>query len=238
MILVPPAPRSPQLFSSIAVKVRHEIRLPHVIAGPHGDEVAVAGEIFLLSRAVGEIEIAAEHEIFVVKDIHHHRQVGGADDKRALGAAGVEVAVPGVERDGEQAFFAPLKTAATAVGEFELGRAMAFKHIDDFFVEMPLRRRRLARRDIEHEHIGEIAAALEVHRRAVDAVTRPRRGLDAEQIDAIVLGDAGCLHRQANRDKDRCRSAVRLGSVRLGSLWLAAFRGRSFVSSGPLARQS
>ena len=95
------------------------------------------------------------------------------DQQRALGAAGVEVPVLGVERDGEQALLAPLEAAPAAVGEFELGRAVALEHVDDFFVEMALRRRRFSRRDLEDEHVGEIAAALQVHRRAVDAVARP-----------------------------------------------------------------
>ena len=65
----------------------------------------------------------------------------------------------------------------------------AFEHVDHFFVEMPLRRRRAAGRDVEHEHVGEIAAALEMHRRALDAVARPGRGLDVEQVDAVILDD-------------------------------------------------
>src|SRR5262245_21169700 len=59
-------------------EVRHEIGLPYMIAGPHGDEIAFAGEIFALAGALAEIEITSEYEIFVVEDIHHHRQVGGA----------------------------------------------------------------------------------------------------------------------------------------------------------------
>ena len=78
MMLVPPAPRSPQVFSSIAVEVGDEIRLPHVVAGPHRDEVALAGKILLLAGALGEIEIGVEDEVLVVEDVHHQRQVGRA----------------------------------------------------------------------------------------------------------------------------------------------------------------
>src|SRR6516164_3485468 len=53
-----------------------------------------------------------------------------------------------------------------------------------------LRRRRSAGANVEQKHIGEIAAALEMNRRAIDAaVTRPRRGVDSEQVNAVVLGD-------------------------------------------------
>ena len=170
-------------------QVGNEIGLPHVVARPHGDEIALAGKIRRLAGAIGEIEIGSEHEGFVVKDIHHHRQVRRGDQKRALGAAAVEVPVFGIERNGEQALGAPFEAALGAVGHFDLGRAGAFEHIDDFFVEVPLRRRGAAGRDVEHEHVGEIAAALEMHRRAVDAVARPRRGLDVEQVDAVILDD-------------------------------------------------
>ena len=170
-------------------QVRHEIGFPHVIAGADSDEVAFAGEVFLLSGARAEIEIAAKDKILIVKDVHHHRQICGADQERALGAAAVEMAIAGIKRNREQAFFAPFEGAPAAVGEFELRRAMTLEHVNDFFVEMPLRRRRSAGADGEQKHIGEIAAALEMNRRAVDVVARPGRGLDREQIDAVVLGD-------------------------------------------------
>ncbi len=170
-------------------EIGHEIRLPHMVARPHGDEVAIAGEVFALAGALGKIEGVAEDEGLVVEDVHHHRQVGGADQERALGAAAVEVPMLGVERDGEQALLAPFKRTAAAVGEFELRRAVAFKNVDDFFVEVPLRRGRFAAGDLEHEHIGEVAAARQMHRGAVDAVARPWRRCDVEQIDAVILGD-------------------------------------------------
>ena len=188
-MLVPPRAAVAPALQLDGGQVRHEVGFPHVVAGAHGDEIAVAGKIFLLAGALAEIEIAVEHKGFVVKDIHHHRQVGGAHNERALAAAAVEMPVSGIERDGEQAFRAPFETAAAAVGEFDLGRAVAFEHVNDFLVEMPLRRGRFARRNLQDEHVGEVAASLQMHRRALDAIARPRRGLDGEQIDAIVLGD-------------------------------------------------
>ena len=40
-------------------QIGDEIRLPHVVAGPHRDEVALAGKILVLAGAVGELEIGA-----------------------------------------------------------------------------------------------------------------------------------------------------------------------------------
>jgi hypothetical protein len=174
-------------------EVGDEIRLPHVVAGTHRDEVALAGEILLLAGALDEIELGAEHEGLVVEGVHHHRQVGGGDDQRALAPAGVEVAVAGVERDGEQAARAPFEAALGAVGEFELGRAAALEHVADVLVEMALRQRRFAGRNVEHEHAGEIAAPFHVHGAALHAVARPVGGRDLEQIEAVVLGDRQAL---------------------------------------------
>jgi len=67
-----------------------------MIAGSDRNEVALAREVLLLARTVAEIEIAAEHEGFVMRDIHHHRQVRCADEEHAFGTAAVEVATLGI----------------------------------------------------------------------------------------------------------------------------------------------
>ena len=85
------------------------------------------------------------------------------------------------------------KLRSAAVRELELRAAVPLEHVDDLFVEMALRRGRVAGRDLEHEHVGEVAAALQVHRRAVDAVARPRRGLHVEQVDAVILDERDAL---------------------------------------------
>ena len=73
--------------------------------------------------------------------------------------------------------------------EFELRAAGAFEDVHDFFVEVPLRCGGAAGRDIEYEHVGEVAAALEVAGGSLDAEAWPERGFDREQIDSIVFGD-------------------------------------------------
>jgi hypothetical protein len=42
-----------------------------------------------------------------MKDVHHHRQVRRAHKQRALGAAAVEVTMPGVQRHRENRLLAP-----------------------------------------------------------------------------------------------------------------------------------
>jgi hypothetical protein len=187
MMLVPPAPRSPHDFQLDGGEVGDEIRLPHVVARAHGDEIAFAGIILVLAGAVGEVEVGVEDEFGAVERVHHQRQVGGRHDQRALAPASVEMPVLGVERNREQAARAPFEAALAAVAELELRAARPLEDVNDLLVEMPLRRGGGAGRNVDQEHVGEVAAALEMHRGAVDAVARPRRGCDGEEIDAVAL---------------------------------------------------
>src|SRR5262249_6797082 len=59
----------------------------------------------------------------------------------------------------------------------------------DLLVEMTLRAGRAPGRNVEQEHVGEIAPPLEVHGGAPDAVARPDRSRNLEKIDAVILGD-------------------------------------------------
>src|SRR5205085_5273847 len=67
--------------------------------------------------------------------------------------------------------------------------AVARQHVDDFFIEVLLRRTPPGRWKIEHEYGYEVAAALEIGNGAVDAEARPGPGLDLEEIDAEILDD-------------------------------------------------
>src|SRR3984893_11906878 len=97
------------------------------------------------------------------------------------------MAMPGVERDREQAARPPFEALLAPVGKLDLGRAGPLEYIDHDLIEMTLRRGRAARWDVEHEHIGKVAAALEMNRRRLDAVAWPHRGLDRKQVDRVVL---------------------------------------------------
>src|SRR5262249_59137424 len=84
---------------------------------------------------------------------------------------------------------AAFEAAAAAVAQFELRRAVALQHVNDFFIEVPLRRGRFAGCDVENKHVGEIAATLEMNGCAVDAIPWPGRLGDVEEINAVILRD-------------------------------------------------
>ena len=87
MMLVPPAPRSPQDFNSMAArsgtKLVSHMWLPGrtVMRSPSPEKYS-----FLPVRAV-KSWVGVEHEACVVEGVHHQRQVGGGDDQRALAPA-------------------------------------------------------------------------------------------------------------------------------------------------------
>ena len=170
-------------------QIGNEIRLPHVVARAHRDQVAFAAVVAALARALREVEGRLEDEFLVVEGVHHQRQVGGGDEQGALAAAGVEVAMLGVQRNGEEALGAPFEAALRAVSHFDLGRAGALQHVIDVLIEMALGLGGAARRQVQQEHVAEVAAALQMHGGALDAKARPHLRLDREEVDAIVLGD-------------------------------------------------
>jgi len=174
-------------------EIGNEIGLPHVIAGPDQHKVSFAGIIFVLASALGKLKRGIEDEAFVMEGVHDQRQIGGRDDQCAVAAAAVEVAVLGIERDREHTARTPFEAAPGSVAEFELRAAGALQHIDHLLVEMPLRDGRAAGQDFEQEHVGEVAAALEMAGRSFDSKARPHLGLDVEEIDAIVLRDGQAL---------------------------------------------
>ena len=64
--------------------------------------------------------------------------------------------------------FAPhSKRMAAAVGEFDLRAPVTFEHVEHVLVEVALRHGRSGGGDVEQQHAGEIAAALQMHRGAL-----------------------------------------------------------------------
>ena len=170
-------------------EVRDEIGLPHVVAGAHGDEIALAGEILVFARAGGELMGRLEHEAGIVERVHHQRQVGGGDDSGALAPRAVEMPVLGIQGNREQAARAPFEALSSSVGKFDLGRAGALQHVDHVLVKVALRGGGAAGRNIEHEHICKIAAARQMHGGGRHPGARPQRGLDRKQVDGDIVGD-------------------------------------------------
>src|SRR5262249_32179992 len=139
-----------------------EVRLPGVVALTDEIEHAFALEILLLTEALVEIEVVVEDETLVVEQVEHHRQVGGADQKRSFGAAAIEVTILCVERDCEQAGRAPFEAAPLAVRQLELRTSPPLDDVDDLLEHVALRDGRLSRRQIVEQHVAEVAAAIEM----------------------------------------------------------------------------
>src|SRR5579863_151358 len=129
----------------------------------------------------------------MVKGIHDQRQVGSADQQRPLPSTGIEEPVFGVERYRKEASRPPFKAVLLALREFDLRTAPALQDVDHFFVKMTLGRARRARTDLDQEHVAEIAAPLEMQRRALYAEAGPVRRLHLKEVDSIVLDDWNSL---------------------------------------------
>src|SRR6187200_135480 len=70
-----------------AGEIWNEVRLPHVAAGPHRNEVALAAEEALRALAFRKFIGVLEDEALVVEQIEHHAEVVGGGEARALAAA-------------------------------------------------------------------------------------------------------------------------------------------------------
>src|SRR5579863_9458043 len=129
----------------------------------------------------------------MVEGIHDQREVGSADQQRPLPSAGVEEPVPGIKRNCKQAPRPPFKAVFLALREFDLRTAPSLQDVDHFFVKMTLGRARRARTDLDQEHVAEIAAPLEMQRRALHADAEPVCRLHLKEVDSIVLDDWNSL---------------------------------------------
>src|SRR5207244_2089327 len=80
-------------------------------------EFSLARKVSFVGRieAVGENEFVVEDEIRIVKKVHDEGQVGDRQISCRLGAAAVEVLVPGVERNREEAAALPFEAVLFSV---------------------------------------------------------------------------------------------------------------------------
>jgi hypothetical protein len=171
------------------VQIGDEIGLPHDAAARRRDVFALSREIAPRHRGVGEGEAIAEDEFLAAEKVQHDAEIGRRREPHGGRAAAVEMLVANIERQGEQASRTPFEASGLARGELDPGAAIAAHDMHHLLVEMLLRRRLAAGRDLQQEHRDEVAAALEMDDRAVDAESRPSRGVEAEQIDAERLED-------------------------------------------------
>src|SRR5438067_8432680 len=139
-------------FQLEAGEIGDEVRLPHVAAGPHRDELAFAAEVFCRALALGKLRRVCEHERLVVEQVEHEREIGRGSQARALAAAQVEMLVAGVERQREQTLRSPFEAVLAPVVCFDRRVAVPGQDVDDLFKEVLLWRRLRAGRKVEHEH--------------------------------------------------------------------------------------
>src|SRR6266498_4860348 len=98
-------------------------------------EVAFGGRV----EAVEERIVIIENKIHIVEQVHHETAIGHGEISRRLAAAGVEMLIVSVDGNSEQAARSPLEGVLLAVLLPHRSRAIAFGHVDHFFIEMFLR---------------------------------------------------------------------------------------------------
>ena len=140
----PGAARIPGLEPEIG-KIGDEVGLPHVPAGTHWGELALAVEERRLADTLGEIVRVLEDEFLVVDEVHDQRQVMGGGEQGAVLTRAVEMAVFHVERQGEEALGTPFEAVLAPLGGFDGGAAVPFDDVDHQFEHVFGRRAHAAR---------------------------------------------------------------------------------------------
>jgi hypothetical protein len=80
-----------------------------------------------------------------------------------------------------------------ASGGLDRRAAVPVEHVEDFLVQVALRRGGARGRYVQHEHVEEIAAAFQMHGGGIDRVAVPTRGRHLQQVDTEVFGDGDGL---------------------------------------------
>src|SRR6185436_7012481 len=115
------------------------------------------------------------------------RRRGHRQKPRRLLSAGVEMLPPGIGRRREQAAGLPLEGDLPVLLVPDRRRAAAFEHEIDFLEQIALRRDALARRDLQHIGVVDVAGADQVQVNAARALPWPWRELKLAQVLDIEL---------------------------------------------------
>ena len=126
-------------------------------------------------EAVAKLVIAAHDEGNVVQQVDHQRRAGDRQEKNRLLAA-VDHAMARVERNREQAPLLPFEMhlALLLASGPDLGGTDALKDVDQFLVEMILRVKRAAGRNLTDVHAGETFHPFQIDVRAFTSGALPR----------------------------------------------------------------
>src|SRR5688572_15282245 len=94
---------------SVGHEVHRHPRAP-IELGMTAKEVRISG-----FKTICEAEVVLKNKIGIVEKVHHQRSIGDGEVTRRLRAAAVEVLVPGVERNGEEAAGLPFERTFLAI---------------------------------------------------------------------------------------------------------------------------
>src|SRR5581483_7478322 len=176
-------------------EIGDEVRLPHMIARLHLDEVAFAREISFLSHAFGEREAVVEDEALVAIHVHEERQVVGRNQTQRLAAGGIEQPEWRVQGHREQGPRAEFEALGLASAEIDRRAAVPGEDVEDVVIEMPGPVRLAARWNFDHLECDKIATAAQVHKSAPATAAQPcpRSGFHGVQVDGDTLDDGDLL---------------------------------------------
>src|SRR5215813_6586427 len=169
-------------------EVGHEVRLPHMLAGPDRQEVAFAGEVALAPDPLRKGARIVEQKPLVAEDIEQERQVVGGNEPHRFGARRVEQAVRRVEGRREQGARSPFEAVRFPLADVDRGAAMAGEHVERLVIEVAQPIGCAAGLDFDHLQADEIATAAQLNERGAAPAAQPGPGLGPDGIE--VDGDA------------------------------------------------
>src|SRR6266508_486408 len=123
-----PLPAGAVVHESKAGNIRDEIGIPRSM---RLNFPALAAEVSLFpGEAIGKLKRVVEDEIQIAESIDHDRRVRQGQQSRRLGALGVEMLAPGIERRRKHAAFVPLESLLAPIGLPNARRASTFDDVD------------------------------------------------------------------------------------------------------------
>jgi hypothetical protein len=156
-------------------------------------ELGLAAEIVPIIgiKAVGETKVVLKNKVRVVEKIHHERSVGHGEVASGLRAAAIEVLVPGIERNGEEASGLPFERMLPSLALPYGRRPSAAGDINHFLVEMPLRFEFSAGRDFTDIGVRCLTGTIEANEAAATPLQFPRRNFELFYVRDMKSADDG-----------------------------------------------
>src|SRR5439155_27054522 len=129
--------------------------------------------VLLAVIAILETVWAVEDKVLVAINIERERRVGHGKKAHGLARA-VEQAMRGVQRRRKKAPFVPFEHFLVTMVVPQLRRALTVQDTNDFFVQMPFRLERVARRNLADVPAGDPLHAVQLNKCGLAAQARMR----------------------------------------------------------------